>query len=447
MNNKILLVNMSQVEIPVIKETSGKDWIQFGNDNLFPQKLIDYSNKSALHNAILQSKTEQAFGLGLGYEGDENQLTEDFINKANPTESLNEVALKAIRDYNIHGGFALNIVWGKGFSKIAEIYHVDISKIRAGKPDERGNPEVYYYCSDWKNHRKVEVKPIAAFDPSNKKEASQLYYYKPYQPGYSVYPLPMYIGALTYIEVDIEVANLHLSNLKNGMLPSLMVNFTNGEPTEDEQKAIEKKIKDKFAGTDNAGKFILTFSQDKDHSPEINPISTNDIDKQYIQLNNMVLQNILSGHRITSPLLVGIKTEGQLGGNNELLTAYQIHTETVIEPIREAILGVINKLGTINGIQELMIIPNDPVEFSFGEDTLSQILSKNELRTKIGYEEIPTEQEQKERLIEVLGVGGTQALQAIISDPNMTEAVKKGLLSVVFGLSKEEIESIFNPII
>ena len=388
MSNKILVVNMSQVDIPIVREAPGKDWLQFGTDNLFPEKLIEYTNKSALHNAILQSKTEQAFGNGLSYEKENDVKTEEFINKINPDESLNDIVLKTIRDFNIHGGFALNIVWGKGFTKIAEIYHVDFSKIRVGKIDERGKPEKYFYCSDWKNHRKVGVKEMIPYNPLDKSDASQLYYYKPYQPGYSAYPLPVYMGALTYIEIDIEIANLHLSNLKNGMLPSIMVNFTNGEPTEDEQKQIERKINDKFTGTDSGGKFILTFSQDKEHTPEITPLTTNDIDKQYIQLNNMVLQNILSGHRITSPLLVGIKTEGQLGGNNELLTAYQIHTETVIEPIREVVLSSVNKFGKINGAQELTVLPNDPVKFTFSESVLKEILTPDELRALIGYEEI-----------------------------------------------------------
>ena len=385
-NSNILVVNMAQIEAPKVKETPGKDWLSFGDNNLFPQELIDYCNTSALHNAIIQSKTEQAFGNGLSYEGKEGDLpTDEFINQANPTESLNDVLLKAIKDYNIHGGFALNIVWGSGFKKISEIYHVDFSRIRVGKLDERGNPDKYYYCTDWASQRKAGVKEIIPFNQKDKSDASQLIYFKPYQPGLSGYPLPNYMGALTYIAIDGEVANLHLSNLKNGMIPSVLINFSNGEPTEDEQKTIEKKIKSKFTGTDNAGKFVLTFSLDKEHSPDVIPLTTNDIDKQYIQLNNMVLQNILSGHRITSPLLVGIKTEGQLGGNNELYTAYRIHISTVIEPIKKSVMSVINELGKVNNIQELFLLPNDPIEFTLSENVLEKILTEEELRSLVGY--------------------------------------------------------------
>jgi hypothetical protein len=383
----LVVVNLSQVELPTFTESKYQDWIKYGADNDFPFKLQDLANRSALHNAILSSKVDNICGNGFTYDKKKDNKTDLFLENINPNETANDVLRKVTYDYELYGGYALNVIWSRDHKTISEVYHIDFAKIRCGKLDEKGQVQTYFYSKDWCNYRKAENEPkqIAAFNTKTK-EPSQLIYVKEYRPGMDYYPVPCYVGALAYIEIDVEIANFHLAHIKNGMTPSIMINFNNGIPTDEEQTTIERQITRKYNGTDNAGKLILSFSEDKDKSPTVTTLTPSQLDKQFIQLQSTVLQNILSGHKVVSPLLVGIKTEGQLGGNAELETAYNIYSKTIIQPAQNIILKSFNQIGTINGLQELSIIPTAPIEFTWSENVLATILTKDEMRERIGLE-------------------------------------------------------------
>jgi hypothetical protein len=76
-------------------------------------------------------------------------------------------------------------------------------------------------------------------------------------------------------------------------------------------------------------------------------------------------QTILTSHRITSPMILGIKTAGQLGGRAEMLDAYDLFLETVIKPIQEEVLKGFEKVlflrdkEPINlGIEQNQLLPS-----------------------------------------------------------------------------------------
>jgi hypothetical protein len=389
-NNKkfdISVVKMSQIQLPQYKESQSnrQAWIKYGDNNLFPDYLIDLSNRSALHNAILSSKVDYASGNGL--ECTMEEVTKDtlaYLNKPNPTEKLSEIYKKLATDLTMFGGYSLLIIWNETGTNIAEIYHLDFSKVRCSEPDVMGRIHKFYYSKDWSNKRCVP-KEYPVFNLSTSSEEKfQVLYYKPYRTGNYVYPLPAYVGALNYITIDIEMANFHLSNLKNGMTPSVFINFTNGVPTEEERLEIEKSIANKFTGTDNAGKFVLTFSEGVDKAPVITPVTVNNIDKQFTQLQEIAMQNILSGHKLTSPLLAGISIPGKLGGESELLGAYQIYKNTIIVPIQDTILLSLNKIGLMRNSQPVQVIQSDPIEFKWSETVLKDVYTKDEIREEVG---------------------------------------------------------------
>ena len=82
-----------------------------------------------------------------------------------------------------------------------------------------------------------------------------------------------------------------------------------------------------------------------DVAPTITPIPQNGADTYYTTINDMVVQKILSAHRITSPALLGIKENTGLGNNaDELETAYRLFLNTIVLPYQQAILGVLEYL-------------------------------------------------------------------------------------------------------
>lgn len=390
-HGKIVSLQLQQVSLPVFEEklTTGRPWVRYGNDNLFPQFLQMLANKSALHGAIVQSKVDYAFGKGLDTTDVKNEtLVEHFVNHPNGGESLNDIYKKCIFDYVVYGAFALNPIWSDDGTEIAQLYHCGIDKLRSGYKDEYGRVNEWYYSDNWLKSGANKVAKIASYSPLER-NGSQILYVKDYNPSATYYALPSYVGALNSIATDTEITNFHLANIRNGMSPSKMITFTDGEPSEEEEAVIKRQLTDLYTGSDNGGKFMLAFVNDPEHAPKVDTIGGDDLDEQFMQLEDSVLQQILSGHRVTSPLLVGIRSEGGgLGSNtDEIYTAYTLFYNTVIKPIQDKVLGVLNEMLRYahkwNG-GLLKPTSNNPIDFTFSESTLLQIMTKDELRARIG---------------------------------------------------------------
>lgn len=332
------------LDLPKIQEKRGKDYVFYGEMNLFPQTLIELYDNSAMHHTAIQAIKDGIIGDGIEIVGDE------YINSHG--ETIDEVFEKIALDYAIYQGYALNVVWNKEGSRIAEIYHLPFSNVRSGKMDENDEVVEYFYSSDWKNVRKNAPVAYRSFDPAdNKKDnASQIYYCFNYTPGNDYYPLPAYVGALNDIQLDARVSRFHNANISNGLAPSMFVQFRNGVPSPEERREIYREIEETFSGEDNAGRFFLAFSE-PGKELQVTPIE-NANDDYYITLEERITSRILTAHRITSPLLLGIRDANGFSSNaDEIKVAYMHFESTVIEPKRKKVLssfGYILKLHGLN---------------------------------------------------------------------------------------------------
>ena len=330
------------LNLPEIQEKRGKDYIYYGEANLFPQKLIELYDNSAIHHTAIQAIKDGIIGDGVKLIGDE------VINSKG--ETVDEVLEKVALDYSIYQGYALNVIWNKEGSRITEMYHLPFANVRSGKMDENDDINDYFYSSDWSNVRKNKPVAYKAFDVSdNKKDnASQIFYYYNYTPGNDYYPLPAYVGALNDIELDARVSRFHNANISNGLAPSMFVQFRNGIPTPEERRDIYREIEDTFSGEENAGRFFLAFSE-PGKELQVTPIE-NANDDYYITLEERISSRILTAHRITSPLLLGIKDANGFSSNaDEIKVAYTHFESTVIEPKRKKLLSSFGYLLKLHG--------------------------------------------------------------------------------------------------
>jgi hypothetical protein len=354
-NLKVSKVKLEAMEIPTIKEHRNKDFVPFGIDNLFPQKIIDLYNKSAIHHTAVDAIIMNIIGQGLDTVGS------DIINLNQ--ETLNDIYEKVAGDMVMFRGFSLNVIWNKEGTRIVELYHLPFNNVRSGKYNEEEEIDSYFYCPDWNAVRKVPPKPYRAFSTTdNKKEnASQIYYYYVYSPGNEYYPLPEYVGAVNDIELDARISRFHNANISNGLAPSMFIKFRNGIPTPDERDSVYKEINNTFSGEQNAGRFFLSFS-DADNAMEVDTID-NANDDYYVILDERITSRILTAHKITSPLLLGIKDKNGFSSNaDEIDTAYRHFEGTVITPKRKKILNALKPILKSMGINvELSVIPNNPI--------------------------------------------------------------------------------------
>lgn len=394
-NNSIINIELSQIKLPDTKERimSNSRYVRYGDDNNFNLFIENLRDNAPLHNAILTSKTEQAYGKGVSLDcGDTNMGARLFTAKVNDYNDMNDIYYRCLQDLILYGGYYIEVIWAED-GTVAELYHLPFGKVRAARKDtETRQIKEYLYCEDWFRVYQLGYTPIPVFNINNR-TGRQIYAYRNYVAGREYYPLPDYTAALAYIALEKEIANYGLSEIRNGFGGSNMINFKNGVPSEEEQQRIKQRIQEQLTSSDNAGKLLVTFNPNADTVPDIHSIQTTNAADKYLQVEKSVLQNVMSAHRVISPLLVGIRSEGNgLGNNaNEIENAFELWNNTVIRPYQDKVLKVLNLIA--------MFTPNydgwkyeattiSPITFTFSENILATILTRNELREKIGYEPI-----------------------------------------------------------
>jgi hypothetical protein len=383
----IKFLKFDEVPLPIYKEVKGKEYIYYGERNDYPNYLLRIYNNSAKHNAIVTGKVDYICGNGWTVKAeDEMQKAKAFgiIDRVNSKEeSLNELTNKLVTDLTIFGGYYLQVIWTKATGEIAELYHVDYYKVRTNADNS-----LFFVSDNWIKNDNVNPRPdfetYPAFDPNNT-TGSQILYFKEYRAGVNTYSLPDYRGAISYIELDISIGEYHLNTINNGMFSSKLINLNGGKVSQEEEDRIERQFQTKFSGSKNAGKFMLAFNDSKENEPSIIDLSGTELDKHFDLLNLTVQTEIFSGHKITSPMLFGIKTEGQLGGRSEMRESYQLFQNTYVNAKQRAMEETINYLLKFNDvIAELELKPTEPISFEFSEAIISANMTQDEIREKLG---------------------------------------------------------------
>jgi len=231
-----------------------------------------------------------------------------------------------------------------------------------------------------------------ALDLEDRSDAAVVYQIKAYQPGIFYYGLPDYVGATNYVELDREISSFHLNNIRNGLFPSMLLSFNNGVPTDEERRTIERHVNDKFSGSGNAGRLLISFNDGSDSAPQLTPVNPNDNDGMYEFLAKECTTKILAGHRITSPLLFGIRGDGSGFGNNaeELRDAFSLFQNTVVKPYQRTLLDGLQVVFSINGIDlDFYFKTLKPADFIDVEAVKVQTVDDQEKEGVEGVEVVP----------------------------------------------------------
>ena len=424
-SSKVHVVNFSSYTTPVVKEVQGKDYVEYGEDNDYFGYLIDRYNGSPTNNAILNSLMDMTFGKGLDATDSAKKPSEYAAMSGLFTKSCLQ---KVVADYVMMGQCSFQVVYSQDHNTIVEVQHIPVETLRAARCNEDGEVEAYYYAKDWLavSSRKETPVRIPAFGKS--KEGLEILYIKPYRAGFYYYSPVDYQGGLPYAELEEEIANYHINNIQNGLAPSMLINFNNGVPSEEERRSIEQQIATKFSGSSNSGKFILAFNDNKDLAATVDPVQLSDAAEQYQFLSAEATQKIMVSHRIVSPMLLGIKDNSGLGNNaEELKTASTLLDNLVIRPKQEIIIDGIDQILAYNDISlNLYFKTLQPLEFTETEVQDAEVVEE---ATGVKTEDIETVQvsEPNEDLIKKdASYNGAQ----IASSLQIMQSVKDGVLTI-----------------
>lgn len=386
MESNVKFVQLSSYTSPVVSENARKGWVEYGDDNDYFNYLINRYNGSPTNNAVISGVIDMVFGKGVdATDSAKNPQGYLQLKKLIKDEELKKV----INDYYMLGNGAFQVIYNKDKSKIVEVYHMPVETLRAEKCNAEGEVEAYYYAYDWSEVRsKKGVERIPSFGCGSQGDKVEILYFRPYRSGSYYYSPVDYQGALPYAELEGEIANYHINNIKNGLAPSMIVNFNNGVPPEEERDIIESQIKQKWSGSSNAGKFILAFNDSSDSAASIEPVQLSEASAQYEFLSRESQQKVLVGHRITSPMLFGVKDQTGLGNNaDEIKTAFQLFDNSVIRPKQEQVIAALDKILGFNNVSlNLYFITLAPIEFTDTEEVNNVEVIEEETGVKMAAE-------------------------------------------------------------
>jgi hypothetical protein len=349
-NTNFSVVNLSSQDIPiVIEDTKTRyQWVPvgiIGPDDYF-QNITDSYTTSTTNAACVEGIADLIFGKGLYSKSEAFQTV---LDKLLPQEEIK----RGIFDLKLYGNAAFQVYWNDEHTKIVKFYHIPVQTIRAEKIYDNPKIENYFYCVDW-NDQKAQrnKKKIPTFGTSNEK--MELLYIKNYSPGKYYYSLPDWMSALQFAYVEAELSNLHLNNIENGFMPLVMINMNNGIPAPEERQTIESMIESKFTGTRNAGRFMISFNDDAERRPTIDTINIDNLHDKYKYVAEYAQDRILVGHRVTSPLLFGIRTQanGFSSQSEEMKTAYSILQTMTINPFQNLIINFLTTALTEGGWED-----------------------------------------------------------------------------------------------
>lgn len=349
--NQSLDINMIS---PVEKVISGKNMVEWGTRNAFPDYLLDLYNNVPTLRSIINGSVDFIGGddctilpLREGFDNGRMNMKGDTI-----AEQVRDLA----RDYEMYGGFALQIL--RDFTgRVSEIYYIDMRFLRC---NEEG--DVFYYCENWRKKGVKDCIEYPAFlpfldwskltDEERARNASSILYVK--NSHTQVYPAPVYSASIKACEIERLIDDFHISDLNNHFCSSVIINFNNGDPGDKIKEEISDCIQEKFAGASNGGRIMLSWNKNKESATTIQELKMEDFGERYKALSDHSRQQIFTAFR-ANPNLFGIPTEGNGFSNEEYAESYRLYNRTHVRPVQRMIADAYDKVYGQRGV--LTIVP------------------------------------------------------------------------------------------
>lgn len=406
-------------------------WLMYGKSNMFPQELIAINSKSPVNSSIIASTVTYVCGKGVRDTAGE---AGKYVGRPNPVDTWDDIIERIATDYKTFGGFYKQVVVNKGSTTVS-LFHQDFSAVRVGKISETGEPLTFRISNDWKKtsgkNKPLELEVWPGMRKAKKGQAYISYYWD-YVPGMVNYTVPNYYSAEAYIRADGKLGPFYNNSIDSNFVPSVTISMPSN-PGDDVKEAFQREMEEAYGGNAGACSIVILWGENDAVKPTITPFQAAKNADIYINVESQVFQKIISAHRLSSPTLAGVSGSGNLSGNAaEIIDAYILYNYTVIEKLRRRILDQLNIFTAINRTAPLTIDELD-------------VLAKIK-QTQDGAEEIASPEGIEgavESLASKLGVGGTQALTAIMENPAINDTQKRGLLTVLFGLTDDEVNRLF----
>ena len=355
----------TNIILPVEKFVSAKDLMEWGTRNSYPDYLLDLYNNVPTLRAIINGNIDFIAGDDVSILPLTQHLPNGIMN--NRGDHIREQIKDISKDYEIYGGFALQIIRNL-IGEVAEVYYIDMRFLRTNK---EGN--VFYYCEDWSKSVRKDVVVYPAFmpnlnwdaldDEARNRNASSILYVKNIHT--QVYPAPLYAASIKACEIERLIDDFHLSDINNHFVSSAIINFNNGIPDDDVKEQIEREFTEKFCGASNGGRTAFSWNPNKESATDIVEFEVKDFGERYKSLSDHSRQQIFTAFR-ANPNLFGIPTEGNGFANEQYAESFKLYNRTQIKPVQRMIADAYDK---IYGQPKVLTI----VPFSMGGESEGKV--------------------------------------------------------------------------
>ncbi len=359
--SEFFVTKLAAYTAPEVVELKNKDWVQYGVDNNYFNYIIDVNNNSTTCRAITIGISNMIYGKGLAAH-DADKRPEQYAQMMSLFKKSD--LRKFINDYKVLGMAAFQLVYQDG--RVKEVHHFPMETLRAEKCNDEGEIEGWYYSNHWDNLKPTE-KPerIPAFG-FGKANGVEMYVLKPYEAGKYYYSSPDWSSAMPYAVLEDEIGDYLINDCINGFSGTKVVNFNNGVPDPEKMQSIKSDVLGKLTGS-RGEKVIVAFNNNSESKTTIDDIPLNDAPQHYQYLADECFRKLIVGHRVTSPMLLGIR-EGNDGlGNNaeEIKNATQLFDNIVIQCFQDQVIECIDAILSVNDIAlDLYFKTLKPLDFS-----------------------------------------------------------------------------------
>ena len=333
----------TNIILPVEKFVSAKDLMEWGTRNSYPDYLLDLYNNVPTLRAIINGNIDFIAGDDVSILPLTQHLPNGIMN--NRGDHIREQIKDISKDYEIYGGFALQIIRNL-IGEVAEVYYIDMRFLRTNK---EGN--VFYYCEDWSKSVRKDVVVYPAFmpnlnwdaldDEARNRNASSILYVKNVHT--QVYPAPLYAASIKACEIERLIDDFHLSDINNHFVSSAIINFNNGIPDDEVKEQIEREFTEKFCGASNGGRTAFSWNPNKESATDIVEFEVKDFGERYKSLSDHSRQQIFTAFR-ANPNLFGIPTEGNGFANEQYAESFKLYNRTQIKPVQRMIADAYDKI-------------------------------------------------------------------------------------------------------
>lgn len=373
--NPLSFFAMKESEPVQFIEKRDKDYVLFGKDNLFPEEIKNLSLQSTYHSSILKTKSDMIGGQGFVNELNDKKI-DDFIDNKHGDLDMESILHKIAQDLVIFNAFALYIQWTKDGGRIASIDYVDVSEIRVSKERDNNGLRTFFHSPDWSRPKREENKPVEyqEFSPEHTKQREQIMYIKePSIFNTKYYALPEYYAAWNYINLENKLSEFKLNYIENGFFAGAHIDLK-VNPSPEQKDEIVKEIKKQAQSHHNAGRMMVTFSEDDSKKTEFKPIEPQFPDDFFEQTQDEIVQAILAQHHITNPQILGIRVPGELGGSDDLQRDIEQFYHLAVKPKERIIEKALNNLFTYS----FKSLEDQVIELEKYNDFVNMDKSKND---------------------------------------------------------------------